>query len=87
MVVSESPDGTLKPTALVDNAHAAGLKVHAWTFRAENMFLPVRLRRGTSLSAHGDLAAEIEVHVKAGIDGLFCDHPDIAKAALRRMRF
>ena len=67
---------------LVENAHAAGLKVHAWTFRAENMFLPVSFRRGTDLAGHGDMAAEVRLHVEAGVDGLFCDHPDVARGVL-----
>ena len=28
------------PSTLVADAHAAGLRVHPWTFRAENFFLP-----------------------------------------------
>jgi glycerophosphoryl diester phosphodiesterase len=85
MVMNESPDGTLTPTTLVEHAHAAGLLAHVWTFRAENMFLPVALRRGTELAGRGDLAAEIQRHVEAGIDGLFCDQPDIARRALTRI--
>jgi glycerophosphoryl diester phosphodiesterase len=65
----------LAPTVLVDDAHRAGLAVHAWTFRKENEFLPLELRRGPSLAAHGDLAAEIRAHVDAGIDGYFTDFP------------
>src|SRR3546814_1720341 len=30
-----------KPTALVRDAHAAGLTVHPWAFRRENHFLPL----------------------------------------------
>jgi glycerophosphoryl diester phosphodiesterase len=69
-------------TRLIDDAHAAGLAVHAWTFRAENHFLPAVLRRGVEASAHGDMAAEIHAFVAAGADGLFCDHPAIARSAL-----
>jgi glycerophosphoryl diester phosphodiesterase len=84
MVISEGTDGTLTPTALVEHAHAAGLQVHAWTFRAENMFLPVIFRRGSDLAGHGDMAAEVRSHVEAGVDGLFCDHPDVARRVLSR---
>jgi glycerophosphoryl diester phosphodiesterase len=56
-------------------AHAAGLKVHAWTFRAENEFLPDDLKAGGSPAAHGDLDAEIERYLKRGIDGFFTDFP------------
>jgi glycerophosphoryl diester phosphodiesterase len=75
--------GALQPaTDLVTRAHRAGLAVHAWTFRAENEFLPPALRRGTEPAAHGALEEEIRAHVAAGIDGLFCDQPDIARRAL-----
>ena len=36
----------LPPTTLVDDAHAAGLVVHPYTFRNENNFLPRGFRRG-----------------------------------------
>ena len=36
-VIPRTEDGTLgSPTSLVDDAHAAGLKVIPWTFRNEN---------------------------------------------------
>ena len=35
------------PTTLVADAHAAGLRVHPGTYRAENYFEPTRFRRGT----------------------------------------
>ena len=34
----------LEPTSFIDDAHAAGLKVVAYTFRNENQFLPPSLR-------------------------------------------
>ncbi|MCM0675007.1 hypothetical protein NCC78_09940 [Micromonospora phytophila] len=37
----------LTPTTLVRDAHREGLIVHAWTFPAENQFLPADLRIGT----------------------------------------
>jgi glycerophosphoryl diester phosphodiesterase len=64
-------------TALVADAHAAGLKVHPWTFRAENFFLPPALRNGANPAAHGDLAAEILSFLKLGVDGFFTDFPHI----------
>jgi glycerophosphoryl diester phosphodiesterase len=69
-------------TTLIDDAHRAGLLVHAWTFRAENAFLPHEHRRAdTSLAAHGDLSAELALYFSLGLDGAFCDHPDLAVAA------
>ncbi|USU06356.1 glycerophosphodiester phosphodiesterase [Sphingomonadaceae bacterium OTU29LAMAA1] len=63
------------PTTLVSDAHAAGLRVHPWTYRAENTFLPSRFRRGEAPGAHGDIAAEIASALRLGIDGFFTDYP------------
>jgi glycerophosphoryl diester phosphodiesterase len=82
MVIAEAEDGALAATGLVAAAHAAELGVHAWTFRAENAFLPRSMRRGDAPDRHGDLAAELELFLAAGVDGLFCDHPKLARAAL-----
>ncbi|KAJ0181227.1 hypothetical protein K1T71_003312 [Dendrolimus kikuchii] len=65
-------------TSFVDDAHAAGLKVHPYTFRAENAFLPVNYQtQDRSPSAIGDFTSEIRTYLDTGIDGLFSDHPDI----------
>jgi glycerophosphoryl diester phosphodiesterase len=63
------------PTTLVADAHAAGLRVHPWTYRAENAFLPARFRRGGDDAAHGDVAGEIRAALALGIDGFFTDYP------------
>src|SRR6202000_2769689 len=76
LVIPRTAEGSLgSPTALVDDAHAEGLLVHAWTFRAENHFLPVPLRSGTLPADCGDLAGELVPYLKAGLDGLFIDQP------------
>jgi glycerophosphoryl diester phosphodiesterase len=67
----------LANAAAVAAAHDANLKVHVWTFRAENVFLPADLQSGGSEAAHGDLAAEIERFLDRGIDGFFVDFPAI----------
>ncbi|WP_424183457.1 glycerophosphodiester phosphodiesterase [Actinokineospora sp. G85] len=69
------------PTALVGDAHAAGLKVHPYTFRAENSFLPVNLRSAGATSNYGDLFAELDAFWRAGVDGVFSDNPDVAVAS------
>jgi glycerophosphoryl diester phosphodiesterase len=72
------------PTNLVKHAHAAKLLVHPYTFRPENPFLPVNLRKGNvnSLTERGNLAAELEVFLEAGIDAFFTDDPLIGRAAM-----
>lgn len=72
---------TTAPSPLVADAHAAGLRVHPWTFRAENVFLPDDYRTGTPPAAHGRLAAEIARYLATGIDGFFTDFADIGVAA------
>jgi len=69
------------PVCHVADAHAAGLKVHPWTFRAENAFLPTALRNGTDPAVHGDLNAEILTHLQLGVDGFFTDYPYIGAQA------
>ncbi|CRK60472.1 Glycerophosphoryl diester phosphodiesterase [Alloactinosynnema sp. L-07] len=66
------------PTALVGNAHAAGLKVHPYTFRVENNFLPTNLRSSANPADAGNLFGELSAFWAAGVDGLFTDNSDIA---------
>src|SRR3546814_6695275 len=76
MVIPRATLGRLgKPTALVRDAHAAGLKVHPWTFRRENYFLPLGDKASINPAGHGDLAGEIDAYLATGIDGLFSDNP------------
>ena len=83
LVVPRRPSGALvAPGPLVSQAHAAGLAVHAWTFRAENRFLPLDFRIGDEPDARGDGICEYELFLRLGVDGLFTDHPDTAVAAV-----
>ncbi|HUE90964.1 glycerophosphodiester phosphodiesterase [Pseudomonas sp.] len=78
-VIPRDANGNLtSATNLVRDAHAAGLKVHPYTFRAENNFLPTELRNGDDPQARGNLEAELQRFLDTGIDGLFIDQPDIA---------
>jgi glycerophosphoryl diester phosphodiesterase len=82
MIIPRSVIGNLgTPTALVANAHSAGLAVHPWTFRRENYFLPLLLKSGINPAGRGDLEAEIKVFLATGIDGLFSDNPAQAVSA------
>ena len=66
-------DGKAAPTTLVADAHAVGLRLHPWTFRAENAFLPAIYRNGTDPATHGDITAEIQAYLNLGVDGFFTD--------------
>lgn len=72
-----------RPTGLVQSAHEAGLKVHAWTLRKENAFLPPALRRGEDPAGRGDFAAAWALLKAAGVDGVFTDDPGLAVEAMR----
>ncbi|WEK43789.1 MAG: glycerophosphodiester phosphodiesterase [Candidatus Sphingomonas colombiensis] len=74
------------PTGLVRAAHAAGLRVHPWTYRAENYFLPSGYRDGLDPRGHGDLDGEISGALSRGLDGFFTDFPAIGVAARNRAR-
>jgi glycerophosphoryl diester phosphodiesterase len=77
-VIPRNPDGSLgSPTSLVADAHAAGLTVMPYTFRAENSFLPSNLRVGADPNDFGRAIEEDVTFIRTGIDGLFCDQPDI----------
>lgn len=70
------------PTQLIAEAHARGLLVHGWTFRAENSFLPAEFRReGQAL---GDMAGQLKAFLALGMDGFFTDQPDLGRAAIGR---
>ncbi len=78
VMIPRDTDGSLgAPTAVIPDAHQAGLEVHGWTFRLENQFLPTEFRSSQDPTAPGDLAAEIRVFLDAGMDGFFTDQPDI----------
>nr|MBS0020512.1 glycerophosphodiester phosphodiesterase [Gammaproteobacteria bacterium] len=85
-IIPRDVDGNLevhRTTRFVDEAHRAGLAVHAFTFRAENAYLPISLRRlnPSDPNAKGDLISEIKTFLAAGIDGFFVDQPDMGVTA------
>jgi glycerophosphoryl diester phosphodiesterase len=87
LILPRDPDGrSLAASDLVRRAHRFGLKVHAWTFRSENFFLPRELRRGDPaapdhMRQKGDAAAELRAFFAMGVDGVFADFPAEAVAA------
>jgi glycerophosphoryl diester phosphodiesterase len=86
-VIGRNADNTLgTPTTLVDDAHAVGIKVIPYTFRAENQFLPADYQTGTDPDGYGRAIDEQITFLKAGLDGLFTDQSDIGVLA-RSMAF
>jgi glycerophosphoryl diester phosphodiesterase len=81
LIGRDADDRLLPPSTVVRDAHRAGLVVHAWTFRAENQFLPLDHRIGSDPHARGDITAEYEAFLQLGVDGVFADQPDTAVAA------
>lgn len=71
-------------TALVADAHAAGLAVQAWTVRPENHFLAPALRCGTKPATRCESGMREEIHalVSAGVDGIFVDDPALGRQAV-----
>jgi len=73
-IVIENEDKTLKPAnTLIADAHAAGLMVHAYTFRDE----PDQLARDYA----GEADREYRQFFALGLDGVFSDFPDTAVRA------
>ncbi len=58
----------------------------AYTFRAENQYLPAAYRRGTDPDAFGDAFAEYAFHYGQGVDAVVTDFPDIAVQAREDLR-
>jgi glycerophosphoryl diester phosphodiesterase len=78
-------DGSLGETsALVQDAHAAGLRVEPWTFRPENRFLAADFRNGAGEHARNEAGsiAEIKCYLSTGLDGFFTDDPALGRAAI-----
>ncbi|MDC0765647.1 glycerophosphodiester phosphodiesterase family protein [Streptomyces sp. HD] len=78
------PDkSSLVGTPVLADAHAAGLRVGPYTFRAENQFLPVDFRRGDGANDFGDAFAEYALYYGMGVDAVVTDFPDLAVMARR----
>ncbi len=81
IIPRDASAAALPPTTLIADAHAAGLEVVAWTFRAENHFLPLADRKGHDPAAHGDLTAYLRAVYALGVDAVFSDFPGVAVRA------
>lgn len=83
-IIPLKKDGSLAaPTAIVHDAHQAGLRIEPWTFRPENRFLAADFRNGpdTARNEAGSIA-EMQRYLATGIDGFFTDDPALGRAAL-----
>jgi glycerophosphoryl diester phosphodiesterase len=76
LVATGRSGGALQVTELVRDAHAAGLQVHPYTFRADAF--------PAWAGSFDDLLRAFLV--EAGVDGIFTDHPDKGVAFLRSLR-
>ncbi|GEC04559.1 glycerophosphoryl diester phosphodiesterase [Streptomyces spinoverrucosus] len=77
LIIPKDSAGRLtRPTTLVADAHKVGLKLHPWTLRNENPFLPANFRKGTDADAYGDVFGAYKAYFATGIDGIFTDQPD-----------
>ncbi len=75
LIVLESKEGDLLPANnFIRDAHAAGLLVHAYTFRSDSKYLN---------KAYKNPKEEYEHFAKLGVDGVFTDFTDDAVEALR----
>lgn len=71
--VNEADRSATAPTSLLRDAHAAGLFVHAYTWRSERQYL---------LADYGDDPVQEYLHFYClGVDGVFSDNPDTALTA------
>lgn len=77
---------TLQPTGLVERVHAAGLKIHPWTLRKENGFLPATLQNDGGPSADGKYRMFWKAALASGADGFFVDNVDEFVAMLEAER-
>ncbi|MGW8375779.1 glycerophosphodiester phosphodiesterase [Streptomyces sp. ODS28] len=87
VIVPRDKDGNAtEPSAVVKDAHEAGLLVHPYTLRNENSFLPKNFRRGEDPNAFGDAFGALKMYLSTGIDALFSDMPDSALLAAEEFR-
>lgn len=76
-LISSADEPLQAPTSLIEDAHAAGLLVHPYTFRNEDYYLAPDYK--------GDPKLEYEQFFRLGVDGLFSDFSDTAVAVRNRV--
>lgn len=74
LVMPLGPGGRVAmTTTLISDAHTQKLPVHAYTFRQEVVFIPPDF--------DFDVVTEVRAFLALGVDGLFCDFPDLCRQA------
>jgi glycerophosphoryl diester phosphodiesterase len=82
LIIPTDPAGNPGPaTTLVTDAHQVGLKLHPYTFRNENQFLPADLRSSANPDDYGKAIDEDIRFFKLGVDGIFTDNTDTGLVA------
>jgi len=73
-----------QPGTVVQDAHNAGLKVRAWTFRPENRFMAADFWNDAGTDARNEAGsiAEMRRYLATGIDGFFTDDPALGRKAV-----
>ena len=71
--------------SFVHDAHQVGLKIHPYTFRPENNFLPQsdQCSQQPSQRCEAGSLKEIQHYLQLGIDGFFTDDPKIGRKAVK----
>ena len=84
MVIPVKDGKNTAPTALVREAHKAGLLVHVWTLRPENAFLPasLKLHPKENGAIRGNAQEDALAFLRADVDAVFADDPSVARAAI-----
>lgn len=82
-IIDYTPQATT--SKFVEYAHAAGLKVHPYTFRPENQFLhqSLKCKGDNKQRCESGLQEELNMFFKAGVDGVFIDDSAIGRKALK----
>ena len=84
-ILNFNNNGSVQTTSFISDAHTVGLKVHPYTFRPENNFLPAPLKCSQDKPAErcpSGALKEFEAYFKAGVDGVFTDDPALGREAV-----
>jgi glycerophosphoryl diester phosphodiesterase len=73
-------------SALVDDAHAEGLKIVVYTFCPENHFLGSEFKNGGGAAERNESGSvrEMQRYIAVGIDAVFTDDPALGREAVTR---